>query len=78
MSLRDTLRESDEYQQITQEAASAADEARNETADTVADAMQPLTTLEKGDAEFWLDVLTVVLLFMLYREVSGGTAGGVA
>lgn len=37
---------------------------------TVGDAIDPVLNLEKGDAEFWLNVAQVVLMFLILREVS--------
>lgn len=63
MAFQDKIRQSDEFQEI----AGAADEAAEavDTAGTV-------ITLEKSDVQFWADVLTVVLLFLIWRELQGG------
>jgi len=73
--MRNKLRSSDEFQEIAEPAAATADAVEDETADTVADAAAAIINLEQGDAEFWLDVLTVVLLFLIYRELSRQNGG---
>lgn len=67
MSFQETIRESEEYQQITGAAEESAEQAA-ETAGTV-------ITLEKSDVQFWTDVATVVLLFLIWRELQNGGGG---
>jgi hypothetical protein len=74
-NFRNNLRDSDEFQEIEDAAAATADAVDDETADTVADAADAIFNLEQGDAEFWLDVLTVVLLFLIYRELARRNGG---
>jgi hypothetical protein len=74
-NMRNTLRNSDEFQEIAEPAAATADAVEDETADTVADAADAIINLEQGNAEFWLDVLTVVLLFLIYREMARQNGG---
>jgi hypothetical protein len=74
-NFRNNLRSSDEFQEIAEPAAAASDAVQDETADTVADAAAAIINLEQGDAEFWLDVLTVVLLFLIYREMARQNGG---
>lgn len=39
--------------------------------DTVAASLSPLLDAEKTDVQFWLDVATVVLLFLILLELRG-------
>jgi hypothetical protein len=68
MSFRENLRESDEYQEI----AGAAEESAEQAAQTAGTVVE----LEKSDVQFWTDVLTVVLLFLIWQELrrQGGGA----
>lgn len=68
MTFRDTIRSSDEYQEIAGEAEESVEQAA-ETAGTV-------ISLEKSDVQFWTDVLSVVLLFLIYRELLQMNGGG--
>jgi hypothetical protein len=62
---RESLRQTPEYQ-----AQIEAKQPQNpQEADTVGDALAPVMSLEKGDLQFWSNVLTVVLLFLIYREL---------
>lgn len=67
MSFQEHIRQSDEYQQIAGQAEESA-EAAAETAGTVIE-------LEKSDVQFWTDVATVVLLFLIWRELQNGGGG---
>lgn len=67
MSFQEKIRESEEYQQAIGEAEDSVEQAA-ETAGTV-------VTLEKSDVQFWTDVLTVVLLFLIWRELQTGGGG---
>lgn len=61
-NFRDTIHDSPQYQ----------GQQANEQPETPAEAVEPLIQLEKGDMEFWMDVATVVLLFLIYREMLRG------
>lgn len=65
MTFREAIKETPEYQAQL----AAQQPAQPETADTVGEALAPVMSLEKGDLEFWSNVISVVLLFMIYREL---------
>ena len=44
--------------------------AQGQRADTLGDALGPVTNLEKGDLHFWATVAQLVVLLMIYREVA--------
>lgn len=69
--LNDHLRQTPEYQAIAQQ--DTVEEPPDE-AETVADAVDPIIGLEKGKAEFWMDVAKLVLLYLILRELQGGVA----
>lgn len=48
--------------------------AQSDEAETVKEAVQPVIQLEKGDLEFLMQVMTVVLLFLIWREQTRGGA----
>lgn len=64
MAFQEKIRQSDEFQEI----AGAAEESAEQAAQTAG----TVVTLEKSDVQFWTDVLTVVLLFLIWRELQGG------
>lgn len=63
MAFRQALRESPHYR-AAEDAAGEAQEAA-----TAAEAMAPVVRLEKTDVQMWADVFTVVLLFLIWREL---------
>jgi hypothetical protein len=68
-NFRQTLRESEEYKQITGETTRDPAETRrvSEPSETVA----PVVSLEKSDLLFWMQVAEVVILFLILRELGG-------
>lgn len=62
-NFRDSLHQSPEFQAATQAAQEQAPETPRE-------AVQPVLQLEKGDMEFWMQVTTTVLLFLIWRELA--------
>ncbi|MFC4246472.1 hypothetical protein ACFOZ7_05605 [Natribaculum luteum] len=63
MAFRQKLRESPHYQSA-EDVAEQAQEAA-----TAAEAVAPVVQLEKTDVQMWADVFTVVLLFLIWREL---------
>lgn len=53
-----------------QEAAQEAAEVSGDRADTLADALGPITAWERNSVEFWLQVAQLVVLLLILREVS--------
>lgn len=65
MAFREQLKQSEAYQ-----AASEPNEAvQQQRADSVGEAVGPVVQLEKTDVQMWADVLTVVLLILIWREL---------
>lgn len=76
-NFRDKIRNSPEYREITQQtAADAATEPRE--VDTVSEAVDPVVSFEKGDIQFWMQVATVVLLLLIYRELAHASGQAIA
>lgn len=85
--IRDQIRDSPEYQEIAateaeQGNSSGSGVAAATTANrgqpraqslTIGEALGPVTQLEKGDVQFWTEVLQLVVLLLIYRELRGGT-----
>lgn len=68
---RQHLHESPEYQVLTQaEQAAATTEAAH--AATVGDAIAPVLDFEKGDIEFWAQIVQVFLLVLILHELRRG------
>lgn len=67
MVFREEIRNSPEYKAATQQAQRQSGEA-----ETVGAAVSPVMQLEKTDVQFWCNVATVVLLFLIWRELSRG------
>lgn len=65
---KDALREMPEYQAAM---AAAEGASESEQVETVEAAVEPVISLEKGDLEFWMQVTTVVLLYLIWREQAG-------
>jgi hypothetical protein len=77
--IRDKIQESDEYAQITaQQEEDQGDQSQSNgqrsgrEADTVGDALAPLLDAEKGDIEFWTQVLQLLVLIAILRELQRG------
>ncbi len=78
--IRDKVQSSSEYQAIASAQEGEADggtqqsttQSRQTSATTVGTALGPVLDLEKGDAQFWMDVAKVVLLYLIWRELSRG------
>lgn len=64
---RDRIQQSEHYQAAEEQAEQAQPRA-----DSVGAAVGPVVQLEKTDVQMWADVLTVVLLFLIWREIRQG------
>lgn len=78
--LQDALHESEEYQQIAGETGPSAEakQATEPVSESVPEAVQPVAGLEKTDLEFWMQVASVFLLFLIWRELSRQNGAAVA
>lgn len=61
------IRETPEMRESRQQQRESRD--RSERADTLGDALGPVTNLEKGDLHFWTNVAQLVVLLLILREV---------
>lgn len=70
--MRERLRETDEFQEIAgEQAAEQVDQAQRYASETV-------VSLEKSDVQFWAQIASVVLLFLIYRELARANGKAVA
>jgi hypothetical protein len=74
MALREKLHETPEYQATAggPSGGQGSGQARTQSGQgspQVPGEIAPIVSLEKGDIEFWLRVLTVILLWMIYQEL---------
>lgn len=70
--IRDQIQNTDEYQHITSEQKQEAQAQQSgRDAETVGDALTPLLDAEKGDILFWTQVLQLIVLLAIYRELRG-------
>lgn len=74
MAFQDSLRQSSEFQQLSGaqttgsgQTGTAPDEGPIEA--NVPGQVAPIVSLEKGDLELWLRVATVILLYLIWREL---------
>jgi hypothetical protein len=72
MTFKDKLHESAEYQAL------AGDQQQDQEPETVPEAAGPVLQLEKTDLQFWMQVLTVLLLFLIWRELARENGAAVA
>ena len=79
--IRDKIQQTDEYAQITaqqEQAQAQGDQGQSNRqrsrreADTVGEALRPLLDAEKGDIEFWTQVLQLLVLIAILRELQRG------
>ena len=77
MSFKDALRETDEYQALASQSNGDGDEGQPAN-DVVPESVAPIVSLEKTDMEFWMQVVTVLLLFLIYRELSRANQAAIA
>jgi hypothetical protein len=77
--IREKIQQTDEYAQITaQQEQEQGDQGQSNRqrsrreADTVGDALAPLLDAEKGDIQFWTQVLQLLVLLAILRELQRG------
>jgi hypothetical protein len=70
MTFRNELRKTDEFREIAGETARDPSETR--TVETPQEAVDPVMSLEKSDVQFWMQVVQVLLLYLILRELSRG------
>jgi hypothetical protein len=76
MAFTEALRNSQEYQEMagTTDAGSGQTQVEEDpVAAHVPGEVRPIISLEKGELEFWLQVATVILLYMILQELKGGS-----
>lgn len=72
MAFKEKLHETPAYEEAAGETAEGGGQAtvqQDQLQASVPGEIAPVVSLEKGDIEFWLNVATVVLLYMIYREL---------
>jgi len=70
MAFQETLRNTPEYEQVAGEPDDTdADISEPRRVETPREAVSPVISLERGDVQFWLQVLQVLLLYLILREV---------
>jgi hypothetical protein len=79
MVFKEHLRETPEYQAATADStgqgngqATTQSGGQDPVEAPVPGEVRPIVSLEKGDLEFWLRVVTVVLLYMILQELKEG------
>jgi len=76
--IREQIQNTDEYAQITaqqeqeQGGNSQPSQRSRREADTIGDALAPLLDAEKGDILFWTQVLQLLVLIAILRELQRG------
>jgi len=71
--LREQIQSSPEYQEVTAQQPETTQQAAQ--VETVGAALDPVLQWEKGDVEFWLQVVQLVVLLLILRELRKG--GGI-
>lgn len=74
MGFQETLQQTEEYKTLTGNQDEGSAGTAPEQAATLAQATAPVIRLEKNDLQFWMNVATVILLFLIYRELADGGA----
>ena len=69
-NFRDKLHETPEYQATAGQQAQQQAQQQASQAETVTQAAGPVLQLEKGDLQFWTQVATMILLFLIWRELA--------
>jgi len=71
MTLRESIKQTSEYQDIAEptESTTDADVTEPRRVETVDEAVAPIISLERGDVQFWLQVIQVLLLYLILREL---------
>lgn len=71
MSLRESIKQTSEYQDLAEppESATDADDTEPRRVETANEAVAPIISLERADVQFWLQVIQVLLLYLILREL---------
>jgi hypothetical protein len=70
MALKDTIHGMNEYQQLTEPPDTPdQDVSEPRRVETPTQAVSPVISLERGDVQFWLQVIQVILLYLILREI---------
>lgn len=70
MALREHIQNTDEYQALTEEPdLSDRDVSEPRQVETPREAVSPFISLERGDVQFWIQVLQLVLLYLILTEL---------
>lgn len=72
MGVKDQIRETQEYQTLTRDQPEAGRQPAGRQAGGTPITSNPVLDWEKSDVQFWMDVAQVVLLFLIWREISRG------
>lgn len=71
MTLRETLRQTSEYRDLAEPQGSdtGPDDTEPRRVETAEESVAPIISLERGDVQFWLQVIQVLLLYLILREL---------
>jgi len=70
MALQEHLQQTSEYQQLTEPPDTPdQDVSEPRRVETPTQAVSPVISLERGDVQFWLQVIQVILLYLILREI---------
>lgn len=58
--------------QARQEAKAEAAPQTGDRAETIGDALAPVLSWDKSDVQFWLQVVQLLVLILILRELHGG------
>lgn len=70
MSFRKSLHESEEFQAVSGNGKGGQRQSQPNV--EVPEPVDPVISLEKSDVEFWLQVAQLIMLYLIWRELSGG------
>ena len=66
---RNQLRQTEEYQTLAGEEGQSG-QGQPANGGGSGQGLDPVLSLEKTDIEFWMQIITVVLLFLIWREMA--------
>lgn len=71
MTLKEAIRETSEYQDIAEPPGAGTDADATETrrVESADAAVAPIISLERSDVQFWIQVIQVLLLYLILREL---------
>ena len=69
MALRETIQQLPEYQEMAGVDDIDMDVSEPRRVETATEAVSPVISLERGDVQFWLQVIQVILLYLILREI---------